>query len=285
MKLHSLMFVLPNLFTASSILCGFYALTLCSAAHVPPAAFYQAALAIFFGIFFDGFDGRVARLTRTQSQFGVQLDSLADVVTFGVAPALLLYKWALEPLGIWGILIAFFFLLCGALRLARFNVLAQRATSPKTKTSTFFVGLPIPLAAGVVVSWVFVAHEDIQKLAVWGLSAHTLAASATLFLALLMVSTVRYRTFKELRIHRKSILCVLAMLLVGLCVSFVWHPGWVLVVYFSAYLLFGLLESLLFWVGGPERAASLSGLAPLEEKLVVEQGELPEGEEGDEALG
>jgi len=265
MKLHNLMFVLPNLFTASSILCGFYALTLCAVAEATPVVFYQAALAIFFGIFFDGFDGRVARLTRTQSQFGMELDSLADVVTFGVAPALLLYKWALEPLGLAGILLAFLFLLCGALRLARFNVLAQRASSPKNPM--FFVGLPIPLAAGVVVSWVFVAHQDIQKLAVLGVEAHTWVATGTFFLALLMVSTVRYRTFKDVRLNRKSMTGIVGILLVGLSVGWLWHPAWVLVVYFSAYLLLGLLESLKLLASGPGRRAALEGCA--EEALVA----------------
>src|SRR3954468_24435945 len=123
MKLRKLLFVLPNLFTVSSIFCGFYALTLCTG-EASPAQLYQAALAIFLGIFFDGFDGRVdpliktqsqlrmeleclcdvfygrvARLTKSQSQFGMELDSLADVVTFGAAPALLVYRWALQPLG------------------------------------------------------------------------------------------------------------------------------------------------------------------------------------------
>ncbi len=155
MKLRQLMFVLPNLFTVSSIFCGFYAITLC-AGEVGPAQLYQAALAIFFGIFFDGFDGRVARLTKTQSQFGMELDSLADVITFGVAPAMLVYKWALQPLGFVGIFISFMFAACGALRLARFNVLAQR--SHHGGASAFFVGLPIPLAAGVVLSMVIAHH-------------------------------------------------------------------------------------------------------------------------------
>ncbi len=152
MKLHKLKFVLPNLFTVTSIFCGFYALTLCSG-DPSPAKLYQAALAIFFAMFFDGFDGRVARLTRTQSQFGVELDSLADVISFGVAPAMLVYKWALAPLGFIGLFVAFFYAACGALRLARFNVMSRRAVG-----SRFFVGLPIPLAAGVIVS-VVIAHH------------------------------------------------------------------------------------------------------------------------------
>ena len=102
MKLRDLMFVLPNLFTVSSIFFGFYAMTLCAGEASPPQL-YQAALAIFFGLFFDGFDGRVARLTRTQSLFGQELDSLADVITFGAAPALLVYRWALHGLGLIGV--------------------------------------------------------------------------------------------------------------------------------------------------------------------------------------
>src|SRR5262249_5486827 len=157
MKLHKLKFVLPNLFTVSSIFCGFYALTLC-AGDASPSHLYQAALAIFFAMFFDGFDGRVARLTKTQSQFGVELDSLADVISFGVVPAMLVYKWALAPLGFVGMFISFVFASCGALRLARFNVLAQR--SPHGGGGAFFVGLPIPLAAGVIVSMV-IAHYGV----------------------------------------------------------------------------------------------------------------------------
>jgi CDP-diacylglycerol--serine O-phosphatidyltransferase len=170
MKLRKLLFVLPNLFTVSSIFCGFYAATLCTG-EASPAQLYQAALAIFFGIFFDGFDGRVARLTKTQSQFGMELDSLADVVTFGAAPALLVYRWALQPLGIGGIFIGFMFAACGALRLARFNVLALKeeeqkklaaaSGTPLAKThsaSHFFVGLPIPLGAGVVISMIIAHH-------------------------------------------------------------------------------------------------------------------------------
>src|ERR1700688_4984761 len=113
-NLRKLMFVLPNLFTVSSIFCGVYSITL-SAGEPTGDNFYRAAVAIFFGSFFDAFDGRVARLTRTQSEFGVELDSLADVISFGVAPALLLYKWALEPLGFWGLFLSFAFSACGAM--------------------------------------------------------------------------------------------------------------------------------------------------------------------------
>jgi CDP-diacylglycerol--serine O-phosphatidyltransferase len=238
MKLRQLMFVLPNLFTVSSIFCGFYALTLCtgeaSAAHL-----YQAALSIFFGIFFDGFDGRVARLTKTQSQFGMELDSLADVVTFGAAPAVLVWKWALQPLGFAGLFIGFMFAACGALRLARFNVLAQR--SPHGGGSSFFVGLPIPLGAGVVISMVLAWH---------GAQGGPLAdawrwpvAGAVIFLALLMVSTVRYRTFKDLKLSKKSVAVFAFVLAGGVLIATQIHPSGVLVAVFAVYLVAGLLES------------------------------------------
>jgi CDP-diacylglycerol--serine O-phosphatidyltransferase len=238
MKLRQLMFVLPNLFTVSSIFCGFYALTLCSG-EAAPAHLYQAALAIFFGIFFDGFDGRVARLTKTQSQFGMELDSLADVITFGVAPGMLLWRWALAPLGFWGIFVSFMFCACGALRLARFNVLAQN--SSHGGASRFFVGLPIPLAAGVVISMV-IAHHGARGGTVPDL-ARIPVAIITVFLALLMVSTVRYRTFKDLRLSRKSAVVFMFVLAAGVVIATQLHPAWVLVAYFSAYLLFGLAES------------------------------------------
>lgn len=237
-KLRKLMFVLPNLFTISSIFCGFYALTLCSG-QASPLHLYQAALAIFFGIFFDGFDGRVARLTKTQSQFGVELDSLADVVTFGVAPGMLVYKWALAPLGFIGLFLSFAFAACGALRLARFNVLALR--SPHGGASRFFVGLPIPLAAGMIVSMV-IAHHGARG-GTLGTASQVPIAICVAFLSLLMVSTVRYRTFKDLRPTKPALLGFLVVLALGLLVATQFHPAYVLVAYFSAYLLAGLVES------------------------------------------
>ncbi len=240
-KLRNLMFVLPNLFTVSSIFCGFYALTLC-AGEASPAQLYQAALAIFFAMFFDGFDGRVARLTRTQSQFGVELDSLADVVSFGVVPAMLVYKWALSPLGLTGIIISFVFAACGAIRLARFNVIAQR--SHHGGGGAFFVGLPIPLAAGMIVSMV-IAHYGITGAAPVHATAQVPIAALVLTLSLLMVSTVRYRTFKDVRLSRKSAITFLLICVSGVVIATQLHPAFVLAAYFSAYLLLGLVESTL----------------------------------------
>jgi CDP-diacylglycerol---serine O-phosphatidyltransferase len=240
MKLEKLKFVLPNLFTCTSIFCGFYALTLC-AGEASPGQLYQAALAIFFAMFFDGFDGRVARLTRTQSQFGVELDSLADVISFGVAPAMLVYKWALAPLGFIGLFVAFLYTACGALRLARFNVLSQREDS-----SRFFVGLPIPLAAGVIVS-VVIAHH-LTRGRELGTGARVPYLVVVTVLSLLMVSTLRYRTFKDLRLNFASLGIFLAICVTGILIATRLHPAYVLVTYFCAYLALGFVESGL-WLG------------------------------------
>src|SRR5574342_132788 len=172
-NLRKAMFVLPNLFTVSSI---------------------------FLAIFFDAFDGRVARMTKTQSDFGVQLDSLADVISFGAAPALLVYKWALAPLGLAGIFVAFAFAACGALRLARFNVLAARG---EKGSSRFFVGLPIPLAAGAIVALVIAHYRQFGSTT--NATTHVPVAFVVVLLSFLMVSTVRYRTFKDLHLSSRSL--------------------------------------------------------------------------------
>ncbi len=238
MKLRDLMFVLPNLFTVSSIFCGFYAITLCTG-EAGPLQLYQAALAIFFGIFFDGFDGRVARLTKTQSMFGQELDSLADVVSFGVAPGILVYKWALQGLGFIGLFISFVFAACGALRLARFNVLAIK--SPNGGASRFFVGMPIPFAACGVISMVIAFQNarggELPEAARWPVFG------IVLFLALLMVSTVRYRTFKDIRLSKISALVLMTILAGGVIIATQIHPAFVLVAYFGLYMVSGLIES------------------------------------------
>jgi len=238
LNLRKAMFVLPNLFTVSSILLGFYALVLCAGDPSPPQL-YQAALAIFFAIFFDAFDGRVARMTKTQSDFGVQLDSLADVVSFGAAPALLVYKWALAPIGFAGFFVAFAFLACGALRLARFNVLAQRGDKG---ASRFFVGLPIPLAAGAIVSLV-IAHYRTFRDATSAADRIPVAVVVAL-LAFLMVSTVRYRTFKDVHLSPRSLSIFGFLCVAGVAVGMVTRASFVLLVFAAAYVAMGLAEAL-----------------------------------------
>ena len=235
-NLRKAMFVLPNLFTVSSIFLGFYSMTL-AAGDATPEQLYRAALAIFFAIFFDMFDGRVARMTRTQSDFGVQLDSLADVISFGAAPALLVYKWALAPMGFLGLFLSFSFAACGALRLARFNVLSA---SPKGGPG-YFVGLPIPLAALTIVALV-IANYGMRGAALHA-AAQIPVAALVVFLSLLMVSTVQYRTFKDVRLSPKLIAGFVAVCAIAGLVAMELHPAWILAALISLYIVLGLVES------------------------------------------
>jgi CDP-diacylglycerol--serine O-phosphatidyltransferase len=265
------MFVLPNLFTVSSIFCGVYSITF-SAGEPTGDNFYRAAVAIFFGSFFDAFDGRVARLTRTQSDFGVELDSLADVISFGVAPAILVYKWALAGMGITGIVISAVYAACGAIRLARFNVLAHSESG----TQRYFVGLPIPLAAGMLVALVIALNSlgsPAEAVGLWPIAALVLA------LSFLMVSTIRYRTFKEAGLNSRTLLIFLAVIAVGVGVAIRGRPSLVLLVYFSCYILLGLGEELFF--GRRRRAAARAAAEaaappePEEPLLPAEEDEVP----------
>ena len=235
-NLRKAMFVLPNLFTVSSIFLGFYSMTLASG-DATPEELYRAALAIFF----DMFDGRVARMTRTQSDFGVQLDSLADVISFGAAPALLVYKWALAPMGFVGLFLSFAFAACGALRLARFNVLAARGDKASHR---FFTGLPIPLAAGALVSVVIAHYRHFG--APTEPTTHVPIAIGVAILSFLMVSTVRYRTFKETHLTPRSIATFLFVLAAAVVVGLATRASFVLLVFAGAYILLGLVESIFF---------------------------------------
>jgi CDP-diacylglycerol--serine O-phosphatidyltransferase len=232
------MFVLPNLFTVSSIFCGFYAMSLCIDGSAP-MQLYRAAVSIFFAMFFDMFDGRVARLTRTQSEFGMQLDSLADVVSFGAAPAVLLYRWNLQALGFWGVAVGFLYVACAALRLARFNVLASREVGP----SKWFVGLPTPLAAGTVVALVMSSFPfDTPTL-----GGEAAVPVITVMLAALMVSNVRYRTFKDLKPSRKSLTIAFLVVLTFAAVSAQLKPTVALAALFLGYIGLGLTEEVVFF--------------------------------------
>lgn len=181
-------YLLPNLFTTGGLFAGFFAIIAASQGR-----FTAACIAIFVAGILDGIDGRVARLTNTQSEFGVQYDSLADLISFGMAPALVMYHWSLmglridgPTLGKIGWLGAFLYAACAALRLARFN--SQVATVDKR----YFVGLASPAAAGLMASFVWTCHE-------LGLDGHDLrfaALAVTIVAALLMVSRLRYTSFK-----------------------------------------------------------------------------------------
>lgn len=240
------LFILPNLFTVSSIFCGFYAVVVCTSEDAPGAArgaeaFFRAALLIVFAMFFDTIDGRVARLTKTQSAFGVQIDSLADVVSFGVAPAVLLYRWSLHSLGDIGIGISFVFLACGAIRLARFNVLATAPTGAPKKPSKFILGLPIPGAAGIVVSIVvanFAVTGNIEA------QPH-LVSAVVLALSFFMVSTIKFRSFKDVRWGIRSLLLVIAAVGSATAIAVVFHPAFALVWMLAGYITIGVVEAVL----------------------------------------
>jgi len=273
-NLRKAMFVLPNLFTISSIFLGFYAMTL-SAGDPTPERLHQAALAVFFAIFFDAFDGRVARMTKTQSDFGVQLDSLADVISFGAAPALLVFKWALEPFGFLGFFLSFAFAACGALRLARFNVLAQRGDKG---SSRFFVGLPIPLAAGCISSLAIAHYRAVGAAPDDG--TRVLVACLVALLSFLMVSTVRYRTFKDVHISTRSLTVFVFLCAAGLAIGIATRASLVIPVYMAAYIAMGLAETVI----GRRRAARLADLPPAV-RAEIEADEALEAEDEDLEVG
>ncbi len=189
----------PNWFTGVSIFCGFYAILLAASNPNDPAVFYQAGLLIGFAGIFDMLDGRVARTARTESDFGVQLDSLADVISFGIAPAVLVYRWGLDSLGALGLATAFLFVICGVFRLARFNVGA--ADDEEFEHSK---GLTITMAGGTLAAMVMF-HAAI---------GHTFVKNpygpllTVIVLGLLMISSVPYPTTKALRLSGKVKACL-----------------------------------------------------------------------------
>lgn len=235
------LFLLPNLITLSSIFCGFDAVRLSASARSDDD-FQRAALLILFAMLFDALDGRVARMTRTESAFGLQLDSLADLVSFGVAPAVLVYQWALHRLGLAGVLGGFVFAACGAIRLARFNVLAMDEAGRASTPPRYIVGLPVTGAAGSLVAIVITHRVADGQLG--GAGAAPAVLATTLLLSLLMVSTVRFRSFKDLRLDARTALSVALVVGSSAVISARWAPAFVVVWLISAYVLLGVVESL-----------------------------------------
>ncbi len=180
-------YIVPNFVTTANMFCGFYSM-IASIHH----DYTSAAWAIIAAAVFDALDGRIARLAKATSQFGVEYDSLSDLLSFGMAPAILLYQWALEPFGRLGWLAAFLFVACGALRLARFNVSA--GLLPKA----YFQGLPIPMAAGMVSTFIIFHNTVGWPSETAEISRKIVALVLTFGLASLMVSTIRFPSFKEL---------------------------------------------------------------------------------------
>ena len=226
-------YLLPNMITTAGLFAGFYAIV-----AAMNGRFEAAAVAIFVAMIMDGIDGRVARLTNTQSEFGVQYDSLADMVSFGLAPALVMYEWSLKSMVSvgWaklGWLAAFIFTAGAALRLARFN--AQVETAEKN----YFRGLPSPSAAGALAGMVWVGAD-------LGLNGEDLVYGAfvlTVAMGLLMVSNIRYYSFKEF--HFKNRVSFVAMLVVVLVYAFASiDPPKVLFAGFLVYAVSGVVYTL-----------------------------------------
>lgn len=182
-------YLLPNLFTTMNMFCGFYAMV-----AAIEGKFVAAAYAVIIAGVFDNLDGKIARATHSTSKFGVELDSLADLVSFGVAPGLLMYLWALQPLGRMGWLAGFLFVACGALRLARFN------TQVGTVDSGYFQGLPIPAGAGMNAVTVLFCH----KIGVLPQSYTMVFLIMIYVLSFMMVSTVKYPSFKNAALFRNK---------------------------------------------------------------------------------
>jgi len=216
-------YLLPNLFTTGCLFAGFYAII--SAIN---GQFEQSAMAIFVAMVLDGLDGRVARLTNTESEFGVQYDSLADMISFGLAPALIMFVWSLNELGKLGWLVSFVYAAAAALRLARFN------TQVESVDKRFFQGLPSPSAAAVIAGMVWVGEKyngGADDLAIFALVL-------TLLAGILMVSNMRYYSFKDIDFKGKiPFVTLLVMVMVFVFISI--DPPQVLFFIFLVYLCSG----------------------------------------------
>ncbi len=217
-------YILPNLFTTAALFAGFYAIV-----QAMNGQFEYAAIAIFIAMIMDGLDGRVARWTHTESDFGAQYDSLSDMVSFGLAPSLVMYEWALSGLGKLGWLAAFLYAAAAALRLARFNVQSGG-------DSRYFIGLPSPSAAALIAGLVWVLHAY----GVPGKEVSFIALGFTVFAALSMVSNIRYHSFKHINVKdRVSFVAVIAVVLIFVLISL--DPPQVLFMIFLGYAVSGPL--------------------------------------------
>ena len=249
------MYVLPSLFTAGNIAAGYYAITQSvQGSPSEPAYFDRAALAIGFAVLFDGLDGMIARMTNTASDFGKELDSLADVITFGVAPSLLAYIWGFRMLPAMehaqlrdqivhaGVFACFLFLICGASRLARFNIsINPQPRNPGRPGKKYFVGMPIPAGAGVIASVVHCFNgspiDNPWIAAVW--------LCLILFTGFLMVSTWRFWSGKELSMgNRHPFQLVVLLAVVGALIAR--YSEYALIVIALGYLVSGVVARLAY---------------------------------------
>jgi len=220
-------YLIPNVLTSGNLFSGLFAIL-----AVFNANYLAAAIAILVALVFDVLDGKSARLMNSTSQFGVEYDSLADLVSFGVAPGLLIYSWALSGHDMLGSAVMFAFVACGALRLARYNVMTANTESKH------FTGLPIPAAASVIATLVVFDHHILRM----GAEVKPLLILImTLTLAFLMVSTIKYRSFKDLKFRGGSHFNYLVWAILGLMLVVAW-PQVMLFVLFAGYAVSGIIE-------------------------------------------
>jgi CDP-diacylglycerol---serine O-phosphatidyltransferase len=221
-------YLLPNLCTSASLFCGFYSVGMSLSGN-----FNAAAWAILLAGVFDLLDGRLARLAKAESEFGIEYDSLADLTSFGLAPGILMYTWSLYGLKKLGWLAAFLYFACGALRLARFNV------QHDVVEQRFFQGLPIPAAAYVIATYV-IFHQHYFP---FPPEKSYFIAGMTMTLALLMVSTIRYRSTKMMDLNTQSAFYALVLLVIGIFIVAV-KPELMMFLLTVGYVASGLLEEL-----------------------------------------
>jgi len=249
-KMRRGIYILPNLLTTGNLLCGFWAII-----SVFQERFYFAAVAILLAAVFDVFDGKVAKLSGATSKFGMQYDSLADLISFGVAPALLAFSWALRPYGKFGWLAAFLFVACGAIRLARFNVLAS------TGETKYFKGLPIPVAAAMIAFTILLYFQLIET--DWVKDIVILVM--IYILAFLMVSNIRYFSFKELNLAKRKPFSIFIFVVLSLVVI-VMEPVVVLFASVLLYVFSGPVSMVLAW--RKKKTLRKTDLVPEEDRLI-----------------
>ena len=202
-------YLLPNLFTTAALFSGFYAIIASMQGRFEPAA-----IAIFFAALFDGMDGRVARMTNTQSAFGEQYDSLSDLVSFGVAPAILVFSWSLQTLGKFGWICAFIYTVCAAFRLARFNV--QIGVVDKR----YFIGIASPLAAVTVISLVWVGRDYPFVFDLKDIVIQVINCIVMIMVGLLMISNIKYYSFKQMDRKRVPFVVMLPVVLIFAAITY-----------------------------------------------------------------
>jgi CDP-diacylglycerol--serine O-phosphatidyltransferase len=214
-------YILPNLFTLAALFGGFYAVVMAMNGR-----FDLAAAGVFVAMVLDSLDGRVARMTNTQSAFGEQMDSLSDMVSFGAAPALIAYEWALKGLGRWGWIAAFVYCACAALRLARFNV------NTAVVDKRYFQGLPSPAAAALVTGFIWLMTEYGVK----GYEVAWVMFGVALYAGLTMVTNVPFYSFKDIQMKKSVPFAVIVLIALGIAIVNIYPP----VVLFAVFVLYGI---------------------------------------------